>query len=442
MKDGFIKVAAATNEVFVADVSTNLEKIKAIIADAAREGSKILVFPELCLCGYSCRDIFFQESLLEACEKALEDLIKYSSAYDMLIAVGLPYEHFGKLYNVAAVICGGKLLGLVPKKHLPNYQEFYEARQFTKGFDEPVEILFAGEKTYFGAKQIFTCDTVKHLKVGVELCEDLWTPNPPSTALAMAGATVILNLSASDELTGKNAYRRQLVLDQSARLYCGYIYASASDSESTTDVVYSGHNIIAESGSLLAESKLFSHEVIYSEIDVVAIYQKRMRMSTYDINCEGYHFSSFSLKPVDTVITRYIDAHPFVPSDVAKRNKRCEEILDIQCRGLKKRLAHTNTKAAVIGISGGLDSTLALLVTVRAFDMLGLDRKGIIGVTMPGFGTTDRTYDNAVSMIKKLGVTFKEISIVDAVTGHFKDIEQSMDLIKQTLDTMTEEGAI
>lgn len=428
MKDGFIKVAAITPEVKVADVDYNLITMELAISDAVKGGAKIIVLPELSLCGYSCRDIFFQESLLEACERALGELIDYCKNYDALVAVGLPYEFRGKLYNVAAVFCKGKLLGLVPKKFLPNYQEFYEARQFTRGFDDCEMVKVCGQDTYIGARQLFECDTVKHLSVGVEICEDLWTPDPPSTHLCLAGATVILNLSASDEVTGKNSYRKELVSNQSARLYCGYIYCSASDSESTTDVVYSGHNIIAESGLVLAESELFSHGMIMSELDLAQIYQKRMRMTTYEINRGFYAARSFSLDNADVELTRYIDPQPFVPSNEAKRAKRCEEILDIQCRGLKKRLAHTGAKSAIIGISGGLDSTLALLVTVRAFDMLGLDRKGIIGVTMPGFGTTDRTYDNAVTMIKSLKITFKEISIVDAVTGHFKDIEHSMDV--------------
>ena len=426
MKDGFIKVAAANIDTAVANVDHNVIDIKLSISEAVKAGAKIIVFPELCISGYSCRDIFFQETLLFECEKALGELVEYCANYDAVVTVGLPFEHMGKLYNVAAVIHKGQLLGLVPKKYLPNYQEFYEARQFTPGFDDCQPVKVAGYDTVLGAKQLFVCDSLKHLVLGVEICEDLWTPNPPSTALAMAGATIIMNPSASDEVTGKNAYRRALVADQSARLYAGYIYASAGDTESTTDVVYSGHNIIAESGSILAESPLFSQGIIYSEIDLNAIYQKRMRMSTYQLNQEYMTRRHFSLEIADTELTRFIDPKPFVPSDVAKRAKRCEEILDIQCRGLKKRLAHTGLKSAVIGISGGLDSTLALLVTVRAFDMLGLDRQGIIGVTMPGFGTTDRTYDNAVAMIKSLGVTFKEISIVDSVTSHFKDIEQDM----------------
>jgi len=428
MKDGLIKVAAVTPQINVADVDHNMITIKLAISDAVSAGAKLIVLPELCISGYSCRDIFFQESLLEACEKALCDLVEYCCNYDAVIAVGLPFEFEGKLYNVAAVINRGQILGLVPKKYLPNYQEFYEARQFTPGFDTPVAVRVGKYDTYIGAKQLFRCDSVKHLILGVEICEDLWTPNPPSTALAMSGATVIMNLSASDELTGKNAYRRQLVSDQSARLYCGYIYSSAGDSESTTDVVYSGHNIIAESGTVLAESPLFEGGMICSEIDLLQIYQKRMRMTTYQINDEYMPKRDFSLEVSDTLITRYVDPRPFVPSDEVKRAKRCEEILDIQSRGLKKRLAHTGLKSAIIGISGGLDSTLALLVTVRAFDMLGLDRAGIIGVTMPGFGTTDRTYDNAIVMMKALGITLKEISIVDAVTGHFKDIEHSMDV--------------
>ncbi|MCF0128356.1 MAG: NAD(+) synthase [Pseudobutyrivibrio sp.] len=426
MKDGFIKVCAVTPEVKVADVDHNLLRIELLISDAVKAGAKIIVFPELCLSGYSARDIFFAHSLLSACKRALGELVAYCKNYDALVAVGLPFEYNSKLYNVAALIHKGKLLGLVPKKHLPNYQEFYEARQFTKGFDDPVPVKVEGYDCLLGAKQIFVCDSMPYLKVGVEICEDLWTPNPPSTGLAMAGASVILNLSASDELTGKSAYRRQLVADQSARLYCGYVYASAGEDESTTDVVYSGHNIIADSGNVLVESKLFDKGMIMSEIDVENINSKRMRMTTFDMMSDFYRTVHFDLKLSDTEITRYIDPAPFVPSDESKRTQRCEEILDIQSTGLKKRLKHTGAKSAVIGISGGLDSTLALIVTVRAFDMLGLDRAGIIGVTMPGFGTTDRTYDNAVAMIKALGVTFKEISIVESVKAHFSDIEQDL----------------
>lgn len=426
MKDGFIKVAAANCRVSVADVDANVKEIQSTFKEACENGARIVVFPELCLSGYSCRDMFFQSSLITACQDALSRLTALSALHDAVMVVGLPYEYDGKLYNVAALIHMGRILGMVPKKFLPNYQEFYEARQFTPGFDEVVQVCVNGFTTTLGAKQLFVCDTMPHLVLGAEICEDLWTPCPPSTGLAMAGATLIVNPSASDEVTGKNTYRRQLVADQSARLYAAYIYSSASDSESTTDVVYSGHNIIAESGSVLSESPLFSQGIIYSEIDVDGIIQKRMRMSTYHTAAAGYLKVHFKMIEHDTHISRFIDPQPFVPSDELRRARRCEEILDIQCRGLKKRLAHTGSKAAVIGISGGLDSTLALLVTVRAFDMLGLDRKGIIGVTMPGFGTTDRTYDNAVSMIKALGVTFKEISIVNGVTGHFKDIEHDM----------------
>lgn len=426
MKDGFVKVAAANCQVKVADVEHNLSAIKAVILEAADEKAKIIVFPELSITGYSCRDIFFQSTLLKASEDALGEIVKFSKNIDAVIVVGLPYEYNCKLYNVAAVICKGALLGLVPKKNLPNYQEFYERRQFTPGFDEPQPVTVAGFDTYIGASQLFRCASMPHLVIGAEICEDLWVPNPPSTALALSGATVIVNPSASDEVTGKNVYRKELVAHQSARLYSGYVYSSANDTESTTDVVYSGHSIIADCGSVLEESNLFSDGIIYSEIDVDAIVQKRMRMSTFSTNDSAAVVWDFDLDITDTKLTRYIDPRPFVPASVEKRARRCEEILDIQCRGLKKRLSHTGLKSAVIGISGGLDSTLALLVTVRAFDMLGLDRKGIIGVTMPGFGTTDRTYDNAVTMIKTLGVTFKEISIVDAVTGHFKDIEQDI----------------
>lgn len=428
MRDGFVKVAAANCTVNVCDVDSNVETITKTIKEAGKNGAKVIVLPELCISGYSCRDIFFQSTLLDACQRGLCQIAEDTKDMDALIVVGLPFEYNGKLYNVAAVLNHGEILGLVPKKNLPNYQEFYERRQFTPGFDRVVPVTVAGQESLMGADMLFNCKEMPHLVLGVEICEDLWVPCPPSTDLALAGATLIANPSASDEITGKNTYRKELVSNQSARLYCGYIYASATDSESTTDVVYSGHNIIAESGSVLAESELFSNGIIYSEIDVEAIIQKRMRMTTYNMNNDSMFPVDFSLNIEDCAITRYIDPLPFVPSEDVKRTKRCEDILDIQCRGLKKRLSHTGIKSAVIGISGGLDSTLALLVTVRAFDMLGFDRKGIIGVTMPGFGTTDRTYDNAVSMIKTLGITFKEISIVDAVKGHFADIEHDINI--------------
>ena len=430
MKDGFIKVASVTPQVKVADVTYNVNEIAKHMTEAAGRGAKIVVFPELAITGYTCGDLFYQDTLLRRAGEGLLTLAKISKGKDAIFFVGLPLVHDSKLYNVAAVLHQGEVLGLIPKTHLPVYAEFYEARQFTPGMEEAVEVMLApGYLVPMGTKQLFRLREMPELVLGAEICEDLWAPNPPSTQHCMHGATVMVNLSASDEVTGKSTYRRDLVVGQSARLYCGYIYTSAGEGESTQDVVYSGHNIIAEGGSLLEESLLFSTGCIMTEIDVKKLTARRKTMTTFSvIQDDSYLVTEFSLAMTETKITRFIDKAPFVPSNLATLEKRCEEILDIQSVGLKKRLAHTGCGKAVVGISGGLDSTLALLVTVRAFDMLSLDRKGIIAVTMPGFGTTDRTYNNAVSMIKELGVTLKEISIKKAVEVHFADIGQKSDV--------------
>ena len=426
MNNGYIRCAALTPKIKVADSEYNVCRIKELMRQAYDNKAKIAVFPEMCITGYTCNDLFLQETLLGGAIKGLKDIAEYSACLNgMLTFVGLPYEYMGKLYNVAAAVIEGKVIGMVPKKYLPDYGEFYEARQFTPGFEKCVDVEFDGYLVPFGMNILFNCNNMKNVIVAAEICEDLWTPCPPSGAHCMHGATVIANLSASDEVTGKNAYRRSLVANTSARLYCAYLYACAGEGESTQDVVYSGHNLLAENGSILAESELFATGMITTEIDVYAIASKRHMMSTYESKPDDtYYVSEFSLPQVETSLTRFIDKAPFVPSDEATLRKRCEEILDIQSIGLKKRLAHTGAKTAVIGISGGLDSTLALLVTVRAFDMLKLSRAGIIAVTMPGFGTTDRTYQNAVSMIKSLGVTFREVSIKKAVQVHFQDIGQ------------------
>lgn len=429
MRDGFIKVAAITPEVKVADIAFNLAEIKRRIREAAAGGAKLIVFPELSISAYSCRDIFFNDLLLQKSSEALLDIAAFSTDIDALIFVGLPISHNGKLYNVAAAVNKGHVLGLVPKLNVPNYGEFYETRQFTPGFLEPTEIRIGDEFVPFGAGLLFECVGMPGLKVGVEICEDLWVPMPPSTQLALSGASVIANLSASNEITGKSAYRRELVADQSARTYSAYIYANAAWEESTTDVVFSGHNVIAEAGTVIKESGLFTTGVIMTEIDLNLIKSRREHMSTFPAAENDYADTFipetlyFDLEDTETELTRFIDPHPFVPSDNTKRERRCEEILDIQTYGLMKRIKHTGAKTAVIGISGGLDSTLALIVAVRAFDKLGHSREGVIGVTMPGFGTTDRTYDNAVSLIHELGISFKEINISEAVRLHFKEIE-------------------
>ncbi len=423
MDYGFIKVAAATPKIKVADVDCNTELICNQIDEAAKNGAKVLVFPELCLTGYTCSDLFWQSLMLEKVKEKTIEIARYSKDYDMLIMIGIPYEHNGKLYNVGVVLHKGKILGMVTKKHLPNYSEFYEARHFTKGFEKVVTVDFAGQKVPMGMNILFKCENRPDMVVGVEICEDLWVPNPPSIRHTMAGATIIANLSASDEVTGKSIYRRDLVAGQSARLICGYIYADAGEGESSTDLVYSAHNMIAENGRMLAEAKRFINQTVYGDIDLDRIKNERRKMTTYDSKDEeDYTVVTFEMNMDNNELSTKINNMPFVPGDIAKRNERCEEILTIQAMGLKKRLEHTNAKSAVIGISGGLDSTLALLVTVRAFDMLGRDRKGIVAVTMPGFGTTDRTYDNALKMIEKLGTTFIEINISDAANENFKAI--------------------
>lgn len=425
MRQGFIKVAALTPKVTVADTQANRKEICRLMDEAEAKGAKILVFPELCITGYTCGDLFYQQVLLREAKKELLAIAKYTQRKDYLAFVGLPLEYNGKLYNVAAAVTQGKVLGLVPKTHIPNYNEFYERRHFAPGMKQPVPVALDEDTVVpMGTRVLFQCRQMPELKIGAEICEDVWAPNPPGVEHALAGATLLVNLSASDETTGKDMYRKSLVTGQSGRLICGYVYCSAGDGESTQDVVYSGHNLIAENGTLLAESRRFCNESIYTELDMVRLNEERHRMSTFMTSDESYINVEFSLKEEKTELTRFVDPAPFVPGNKADREKRCEEIFMIQAMGLKKRLEHTHAATAVVGISGGLDSTLALLVMVKAFDLIGKDHKDIVAVTMPGFGTTDRTYDNAVSLIKSLGATFREVSIVDSVRVHFKDIGQ------------------
>ncbi len=427
MKHGFIKVAAASPDLKVADCIYNTDKIIEEIDLLAAEKVKIMVFPELCITGYSCRDLFLQGRLLKEANESLIRLVKHSRDIDALILVGLPFELAGKLYNVAAVINRGKLLGLVPKYALPTYNEFYEGRQFTSGSPDVITIDWQGEQLPFGMNQIFYCPDLPHLSLAAELCEDLWIPNPPSIVHALHGASVIANLSASNELIGKADYRRNLVSGQSARLVCGYIYASAGIGESSTDLVFGGHDLIAENGSLLAETKRFSNDSVISELDIDRLAYERRRMSTYpDVFSEDkpYVRTAFQLEMEDTKLTRSYPRFPFVPSDSAARKERCQEILNIQANGLAKRIKHIGCKSVVIGISGGLDSTLALLVAARAYDLLGADRKDITAVTMPCFGTTDRTLQNAILLTQKIGATLIEAPIHESVTLHFEVIGQ------------------
>ena len=428
MKHGFVKVAAITPKIKVADTAYNSGLIMEAMETASQAGAKVVVFPELCITGYTCGDLFWQNKLIASAKEELLKIAAKSKDLDGIFFVGLPYDINGKLYNMAAAVSGGEVIGMVPKTFIPNYNEFYEARYFTSGENLcAVEFLPDGTEVYVDTDLIFRCEDLPQLKIAAEICEDLWTPEPPGIRHAMAGANVIVNLSASDENTGKAQYRRELVSGQSARLICGYIYTSTGDGESTQDVVYSGHNIIAENGKVLGESKRFTNEPVYTEFDVARLESERRRMSTF-VTEDTHTEIGFSLKIEDTELTRYIDPAPFVPGSKHDRDMRCDEILMIQAMGLKKRLEHTGCQSAVIGISGGLDSTLALLVTVRAFDLLGMEHSRIAAVTMPGFGTTDRTYDNAVNLIKCLGAEFIEVDIKNAVNVHFSDIGHDPDV--------------
>ena len=423
MKDGFIKVAAATPKIKVADPAYNTEEILKIIDETEKNGASILVFSELTISGYTCGDLFLQQPLLTECKNQLLRIVKATKKKDMLVVVGCPIIVNQKLYNCAVVISDGSILGIVPKTHLPNYSEFYELRHFTSGEGLDEMVMIGDEYITVCANQVFTCENIPELVIACEICEDLWVPLPPSTYHAMAGATVICNPSASVETTTKESYRRSLVSNQSARLLAAYIYADAGEGESTQDVVYSGHHLICENGSVLAEAKRFTNEIVYADIDVQKLAAERRKMTSFPGGKVGdYIEQTFSLKIKENKITRTFPKAPFVPDNQDERDKRCDEILSLQSMGLKKRLEHTNCKHAVVGISGGLDSTLAVLVTARAFDLLDIPRENLICVTMPCFGTTDRTYQNAVSLIKELGATLKEVRIEKAVRQHFADI--------------------
>ncbi|WP_130811373.1 NAD(+) synthase [Olsenella sp. Marseille-P4559] len=427
MLDGFVKVAARTPEVRVADVEYNTASCLRHIEAAAKDGARVIVLPELCTTAYTCEDLFWQGALLNAAEKAVATIARKTSHLDALVLLGAPVRVNAKLYNCAVVLAHGCVLGIVPKRAIPTYNEFYESRHFSVGPDACVSVDFAGfSGVPFGTKQLFACSELPQLVVAAEICEDLWIPNPPSTEHALAGATLICNLSASNAIVGKAGYRRSLVSGQSARLICGYVYASAGGGESTQDLVFGGHDMVAENGRMLAEAQPFGSGAATSEVDVAFLCEERRRMSTFVAapapEAAGYTVTHFSLTPSRTTLTRFVDPHPFVPADAERRAERCEDVLSIQARGLAKRLAHTRSSHVVIGVSGGLDSTLALLVCVRAFDLLDLDRTGIIAVTMPGFGTTGRTHGNATMLAAALDCDLREVNISDAVRQHFSDI--------------------
>ena len=485
MRDGFVKVAAVTPRIRVADCDYNTEQIIRLLKGAWQDGAKIIVFPELAVTAYTCNDLFLQERLLRKARECLKKIADATAGRKALVFVGLPFEVNGKLYNVAAALSDGLLLGLVPKRYLPNYNEYYEARYFHPGEERIIPVWFDGYEVPFGMNQLFVCrpvekdgsrpvcgaDAMKELRVAAEICEDMWAPLPPSTCHALAGANVIVNLSASVDVAGKSEYRRTLVTGQAGRLICGYIYASSGDGESSQDLVFGGHRMISENGKILADSGRFSTGITCSELDIDRLRAERRRMTTYpsrfaaaltrrpqamrrnpafgqpeeeeaaenrtglwnpaalplaeipgDLPDHAYVATEFELEIEETELTRAYSARPFVPANDRERAERCEEILAIQALGLKKRIEHVKPESIVVGISGGLDSTLALLVMVRAYDLMGLDRKGIIAVTMPAFGTTSRTHDNAVRMVKQLGCTLREIDIREAVQVHFRDI--------------------
>lgn len=423
MKDGFIKVAAATPGIRVADVAYNTAQIKSMMGKAVEEGAKVVVFPELCLTGYTCGDLFTQEILLEQAKQGLKEIGEATRDMDALVFVGLPLEENGELYNVAAALNRGRVLGFTTKSFLPNYGEFYEMRQFRQGPSRAGEILFEGRRVPFGPGLLYEAESLPSLVVSAEICEDVWSPVPPSIQASREGALVIVNCSASDETIGKADYRRSLIEGQSARLICGYVYANAGEGESTTDLVFGGHNIIAENGTVLAEAPRFQGGILTTEIDLERLIGERRRNTTFQNAKERIlPRIPFALELSETTLTRSFASRPFVPSEEGERNQRCEEILTIQAKGLEKRLAHTHARSAVVGISGGLDSTLALLVTAKAFDALGLERSQIVAVTMPCFGTTDRTYRNACEMARKLGATLREVPIAASVEQHFRDI--------------------
>ena len=435
MNYGFLKTACCTPNLRVADCKFNVEAIVDGAENACKKGASIVVFPELCITGYTCGDLFFQRSLQVRAENAVMEIAERTENLKALVFVGLPIARTEGIYNCAAALFEGKLLALFAKSYLPNYGEFYERRQFTP-FQQNMEtqfISFAGfNDVPFGTDILIQDEKNPYITVACELCEDLWVPVPPSSRHVLAGATIIANLSAGNEVIGKAEYRRSLVKSHSARSLCAYLYSNAGIDESTQDMVFSGHSMICENGSLLAESKLFENQTIFADVDVERLCQERRHTTSFSYSANNNTFNSdyvvvsvnLNADEAEGEFTRYVDPHPFVPSDKEKRTQRCLEVITMQYMGLAKRLRHINCQSAVIGLSGGLDSTLALLITCRAFDAVGVDRSKITAITMPCFGTTDRTYNNACALAKECGVTLKEVRIADSVRQHFKDIGQ------------------
>jgi len=435
MRDGYIRVAAASFHTTIANVTKNTQAMLPIIGQVYENQTKIVVFPELCLTGYSCQDLFFQNTLLEESKVGLQRLIKHSKGKDIIIVVGLPYQHKNKLYNVAAIIHDNQLLALVPKTHIPNYQEFYERRHFAPAPDDNTYSMWQGQKVPFGKQYIFSSKSDQTYTFGVEICEDLWLPNAPSNRLALEGANLILNPSASDEVTTKADYRRLLIQSQSARLICGYVYSNAGYGESTTDIVFSGHHIIGENGTIIKESPGFTNSIIYGDFDLQKLTSERRKLSTYN-TINTYETIYFDSQDIDLDTNYFYTPHPFVPSNPDVRSIRCQEVFNIQKHGLMQRLEATGIKKIVIGVSGGLDSTLALLVCKQAFDALHLPSENIVAITMPCFGTTKRTKNNALLLMEELQVTSLTIDITNSVKQQFKDLEQDENLHDVTYENV------
>ena len=434
MTHGFIKVATATPSIKVADCKYNADRILSLVRRAHEEGVHLLVLPELCITGYTCQDLFLQQALLSSAQNCAVTVAS-KVPRNMVVVFGAPVELRGKLHNCAIVASAGRVLGIVPKINIPNYLEYYEQRWFSPALPNEELVEFGDQQVVMGGKLIFTCNQMPYFRLACEVCEDLWVPNPPSVNHAINGATVIANVSASDEFVGKAAYRYNLIEGQSARLICAYVYSDAGEGESTTDLVFSGNNQICENGKTLASSSMKTDELLITEIDLEHLeHERRLRNTFVTTNDKQYRYIGFDIELGETSLSRKVEAMPFVPEDGKQRSARSEEILNLQSMGLRQRLRHIGCKNAVIGISGGLDSTLALLVTTRAFDSLGLDRKGIICVTMPCFGTTERTKTNAMAMVERLGCTLEIVDIKKAVMQHFEDIGQDPELYDTTYE--------
>lgn len=435
MKDGYIRVASASIDTLIGNVKHNSEEIKKVIDETRKNNTKVVVFPELVLSGYTLEDLFLQNRLLNECLVQLKDIMDYTKGFQQIVVLGFPFCYQNSLYNVSAVIYDGSILGIVPKTHIPNYNEYYEGRRFVPCFEDNIEIELFDQIVLFGKKIVFSCSSMPHFNIGVEICEDLWLPNAPSNELALNGATIICNTSASNELTAKKDYRRNLVSMQSAKLISGYVYSNAGSGESTTDVVFSGHHLICENGTVINESDGFDASIVYGDLDVEKLASERRKMTTYQSHFT-YDYVYFDMDLVDLDTNYNYDPHPFVPSDLSKRELRCKEVFEIQTRGLMQRLKATHIKKVVIGISGGLDSTLALLVCVMAFEKLGYDKKDIIAITMPCFGTTSRTKNNALGLMEELGVTSLTVNIANVVKEQFKNINQDENIHDVTYENV------